>query len=132
MCATRVSDWEKILSPQVLVVDDTRQIRLLITAMLRSCGYRVLQANDGLAARVILMTAHPALVISDLEMPVYSGWELLTHCHLHYPKLPVMLVSGGALGQRPEIESWAASALPKPFGLTQFRAEVQRLVPLAA
>jgi CheY-like chemotaxis protein len=120
------------LSPQVLVVDDTKQIRDLLRAILCTCGYRVLEAEDGLAAQNILMAVHPALVISDLEMPVVSGWDLLTYCHAHCPDLPVMLISGGLLGKRPEIECWAAGVVAKPFDLERLRAEIQRLVARAA
>ena len=129
--ATVIDYSAEELPPQVLVVDDTRQIRELLGAIIRTCGYRVLEAEDGLAAQNILMAAPPALVISDLEMPVSSGWDLLTYCHAHCPGMPVMLVSGGALGQRPEIECWAAGIAAKPFDLERLRAEIQRRVARA-
>lgn len=119
-------------SPQVLVVDDTKEIRDVIALCLRRSGYRVLEAKDGLAAQIILFTEHPDLVISDLEMPVSDGWDVLTFCHAHQPGLPVLIVSGASLGQRPEIERWAAGILPKPFDLLRLRTEVQRLISHAA
>ena len=120
------------MSPQVLVVDDTKQIRELLGAILRTCGCRVLEAEDGLAAQDIVESAHPALVISDIEMPVSTGWDLLTYCHDHYPDLPVMLVSGNFQKMRPEIECWAADIVAKPFDLERLRTQIQRLVYRAA
>lgn len=120
------------LPPHVLVVDDTEQIRDLLGVIVHYCGYRALKANDGLAARDIVMNAHPALVICDLEMPVGSGWDLLTYCHDYCPKMPVILVSGGALGKRPEIECLAAGTFEKPLDLGRLRAEIKRLVSRAA
>lgn len=120
------------LPPQVLVVDDSKEIREFMTLLLRHSGYRVLKAEDGLAAQNILMTEHPALVISDLEMPISDGWDLLAYCHAQHPGLPVLITSGAALGKRPEIECLASGFVRKPFCLPQFRAEVQRLVPRAA
>jgi CheY-like chemotaxis protein len=120
------------ISPQVLVVDDTKQIRDLLGAILRTCGCRVLEADDGLAAQDIVESAHPALVISDIEMPVSSGWDLLTYCHDHYPDMPVMLVSGNLQKMRPEIECWAAGIVAKPFDLIRLRTQIQRLVSRAA
>ena len=117
---------------QVLIVDDAEDIRDYLGVVLRSNGYRVLEAADGLVARSILKLEHPALVISDLEMPVSDGWEVLTFCHDHCPETPVMIVSGAALGRQPEIERWAASFVPKPFSIARFRAEVERLISRAA
>ncbi len=121
-----------IAPPQVLVVGDFKDVRDCIGVILRSGGYRVLEAEDGLEAQLILSNAHPDLVISDLEMPVSDGWDVLTFCHAQHPGTPVLIVSGGALGQRPDIECWAAGFLPKPFDLARFRAELHRLIPLAA
>ena len=118
-------------SPQVLVVDDTPAIRHFLALLLRASGYRVLEAEDGLAAKRIISTERPALVISDLEMPISDGWDVVSFCHKHCPETPVMIVSG-ALGKRPEIESWAAGSLMKPFSVQSLRAEVERLLPRAA
>jgi DNA-binding NtrC family response regulator len=75
-----------------------------------------------------VITARPALVICDLEMPVGSGWDLLIYCHDYWPKIPVILISGGALGKRPEIECLAAGTFDKPLDLGRLRAEIKRLV----
>jgi CheY-like chemotaxis protein len=125
--ATAIAYSDEKLPPQVLVVDDSKEVREFITLLLRLSGYRVLKAEDGLAAQNILMIEHPALVISDLEMPISDGWDVLAYCHAQHPDMPVLIISGAALGQRPEIECWAAGFLLKPFSLARFRAEVQRL-----
>ncbi len=130
--ATTIEFPSEKLPPQVLVVDDTNEVRSFLTAALRRSGYRVLEAEDGLIAQILLMSEHPALVISDLEMPVCDGWDLLTHCHTQYPGMPVLLISGNSPGKRPEIERWAAGLLRKPFDVVQLRTEVQRLVRRAA
>ena len=129
--AIPVNSAVEALSPQVLVVDDTSEIRLCLVAFLRTRGYRVLEAANGLAAQFILMSEHPALVISDLEMPISNGWDVIAYCHTHCPETPVMILSG-TLGQRPEIEKWAAGAMIKPFSLPCLSAEVERLIDLAA
>jgi CheY-like chemotaxis protein len=130
--ATAIPSFDKNLPLQVLMVDDVVEIRYWHTFFLRASGYQVLEAEDGLAAQMILMTEHPALVIGDLEMPICSGWDLLAYCHAEHPDLPVLITSGAALGKRPEIECLASGFAPKPFCLPQFRAEVQRLVSRAA
>ena len=130
--ATTIATSEEKSPPTVLVVDDTKEIRELIASCLRRRGYLVLEAEDGLAAQMILHTEHPALVISDLEMPVSDGWDVLAFCHAHQPGLPVLIVSGATMGRHPDAERWAAGVLPKPFDLVRLHAEVERLVSHAA
>ena len=132
MGATTLEHFDKLPRPQVLVVDDAKDIRDCLSYILRSSGYRVILAEDGLAAQSILVTEHPSLVICDLEMPVSDGWEVLTYCHEHCPDTPVIIVSGTALGRHPEIERWAASFVTKPFSIERLRTEVARLLPRAA
>ncbi len=123
---------EEKLPLQVLVVDDSRDIREFVALLLRLSGYRVIKAANGRAAQDILRTELPALVISDLEMPVCDGWEMLAHCHAKYPALPVLILSGAGLGRRPEVEGWAAGYLQKPLDLVRFHDEVERLTSRAA
>ena len=130
--ATPIKSFDELRPPQVLVVDDAEEIRYCLTFFLRAIGYRVLEAENGQVAKVILQDRRPALLISDLEMPVCDGWDLLAYCHSQHPKLPVMVISGAALGTKPDVEAWASASLPKPFSLSRFRTEVQRLAPCAA
>jgi DNA-binding NtrC family response regulator len=130
--ATVIAPFEEKLPPQVLVVDDSREVREFVGLLLRLNGYRVLMAADGSAAQGILKTEKPDLVISDLEMPGCNGWDVLAYCHAWHPNLPVLIVSGGGFGQRPRIEAWAAGYLPKPLNLARFHDEVNRLVSRTA
>ena len=60
----------------VLIADDDRAIRLLVSATLVSDRYRVLEAADGEEAWHLIRQYHPAVAILDWEMPVYEGLEL--------------------------------------------------------
>ena len=118
--------------PEVLVVDDSKEVRDLIVWLLRISGYRALAAENGFAAQLLLLAAHPTLIISDLNMPLFDGWELLAFCHTHHPDIPVVIISGEGLGKHPEIERWAAGFLSKPFDSRRFRAEIDRFIPQGA
>lgn len=118
--------------PQVLVVDDSKIIRDIIVRLLRMSGYRALAAENGLAAQLLLQAEHPTLIISDLNMPLINGWELLAFCHAHHPDIPVLVISGEDLGKHPEIERWAAGFVAKPFDSKRFQAAVDQLISPAA
>lgn len=119
-------------APQVLVVDDSKVIRDMVVWLLRLSGYRAIAAENGFAAQLLLQAEHPTLIITDLNMPLGDGWDLLTFCHKHHPEIPIMIISGEGLGKHPEIERWAASFLAKPFDSRKFRAAVDQLLSQAA
>lgn len=118
--------------PQVLVVDDSKEIRDIVVCLLRISGYRAIAAENGFAAQLLLVTSHPTLIITDLNMPLCDGWELLAFCHANHPEIPVLIVSGESLGRHPEIEQWASAFVSKPFDSRRFRSEVERCMSLAA
>ena len=60
----------------ILIVDDDQNIRELISVNLRSTGYCVLTAADGMEAMEMLKGDAPDVVILDIMMPDIDGWEL--------------------------------------------------------
>jgi chemosensory pili system protein ChpA (sensor histidine kinase/response regulator) len=58
---------------QILVVDDNPDVREMFSLLLISAGYRVIVAEDGIAALAQLKQNLPDVVVSDLEMPRMSG-----------------------------------------------------------
>jgi two-component system chemotaxis response regulator CheY len=62
---------------QVLIVDDSRSIRELLSSVLVNAGYKVTSANDGQHGLDIAQTADFDLVITDINMPLMNGIELL-------------------------------------------------------
>lgn len=130
--AISLDSLESETPPHVLVVDDSKEVRDLIVWLLHNRGYRALAAENGFAAQLLLTAMHPILIICDLVMPLGDGWELLTFCHTHHPEIPVLLVSGERLGRQPEVESWAAGFVPKPFDPQKFHSAVDLLLSRAA
>ncbi len=82
----------------VLVVDDSAEIREVLAAILRREGHVVAQAANGVEAlRHMRVHGRPKVVISDLQMPVMNGWALL-HAMERDPALaniPVVVLSAG-------------------------------------
>jgi CheY-like chemotaxis protein len=61
----------------VLVVDDDRDVRDTLAAVLESEGYVVRCASNGAQALAAMHLGKPVAIVLDLSMPVMSGWELL-------------------------------------------------------
>ncbi len=61
----------------ILVVDDSLSVRKFVSILLEQKGYRALTASNGLEALHIIDEEPVDLIITDLEMPVMHGYELL-------------------------------------------------------
>jgi CheY-like chemotaxis protein len=61
----------------ILIVDDARDIRLLLRVRLQKVGYTVADAANGQEAleHLAATTDRPCLILLDLMMPVMNGWE---------------------------------------------------------
>ena len=65
------------LTNSILVVDDSISVRKYLTKLLTSAGYNVDAATDGADALTYLDKSFYDLIITDLEMPIMHGYELL-------------------------------------------------------
>ncbi|HZF11404.1 MAG TPA: diguanylate cyclase [Thermoanaerobaculia bacterium] len=62
---------------RVLVVDDSEVTRAILARTLRAAGFEVIEARDGLEGAVLALREHPAVVVTDLEMPTLDGFPFL-------------------------------------------------------
>jgi two-component system KDP operon response regulator KdpE len=61
---------------KVLVIDDSREMLLVMKHLLRNNGYMPLLAENGLAGLKMVEEQNPDLVVLDLNMPIVDGWEV--------------------------------------------------------
>jgi two-component system chemotaxis sensor kinase CheA len=86
--------------PRVLLVDDSLTTRGLERSILEAAGYEVVTASDGGEAWTLLHEQSPEqpfdLVVSDIEMPNVTGFELTQRVRASHDlaRLPIVLVSG--------------------------------------
>ncbi len=108
---------EKSLRDKILVVDDERDILIMLKIMLEKEGYTVETASGGLEAlKKINQTFYP-LVISDIKMPDLSGLELLKEIQEKSPRSIVILITAYASNET-AIEGMKHGAydyITKPF-----------------
>lgn len=86
----------------VLVVDDNPLTARWVESLVRRMGFEVLVAFDGEAAIHQLAEQPVGTVISDVEMPVMNGFDLLQFIRLRWPEVPVILMSATSNAQRRE------------------------------
>jgi|GEM_PF-3877251 len=78
----------------VLVVDDEKNIRIIISSFLQKAGHTTAMAEDAETAQQRLQTEHFDIVISDIVLPRASGMELLQIIRTTAPKTQVILMTG--------------------------------------
>jgi CheY-like chemotaxis protein len=62
----------------ILVVEDESNIRKLVSINLARRGYTVFEAQNGEEALAQLRDKRPSLVVLDIKLPDFSGWDVLS------------------------------------------------------
>jgi DNA-binding NtrC family response regulator len=114
---------------RILVVNDEKAIRKLISSMLTTAGYKCMTAADGVEALALLDSGEEfELLLSDLMMPNLDGIGLLERTYERFPDMP--LVIEGTVGDVPlllaAVRSGAYDYLQSPFEREQLLTLVRR------
>lgn len=116
------STGERATGRTVLVAEDDPSVLQALRDALGEEGYRVLLAEDGIAALEAIQREVPDLVIADVHMPRLDGGQVVRR--LRDQNVPVILLSGDA--------NWSRTPgvvfLPKPFDLDHLLTVVGRLL----
>ena len=83
---------------KLLIVDDEPSIRMSLSHVFAGLGHEVRTAIDGLSALVEIQKELPDILLSDLNMPGVSGFELLSIVRCHFATIQVVAMSGAFSG----------------------------------
>jgi chemosensory pili system protein ChpA (sensor histidine kinase/response regulator) len=116
----------------IVVADDSISVRKFVGRMLEKNGYRVKLAADGMEAAELVTQHGCHLVITDLEMPRMTGYELMVQLRQSPTtrRIPVMVVTSraGAKHRDRAMKEGAAAFLTKPVQEDQLIAAVEQLM----
>lgn len=118
-----------------LVVEDSPMMRqLLVFALARIKGLKVVEADDGVDALRKLTTAKFDLVITDINMPVLDGLKLVRKIRSDevHKDVPIMIVTteGSAEDRQRALQLGANAYITKPIQAPQVIAKVKELLKL--
>ena len=115
------------ISRRILVAEDNKSIRDVVSMFLDFMGFEVALAGNGVEALSLFLKNSFDLVLTDIEMPIMDGWSL-SHCiKERSPNTPVVLMTGGdreTVWKKVERGS-VDSVIFKPFRLEDFERTVQ-------
>jgi chemosensory pili system protein ChpA (sensor histidine kinase/response regulator) len=122
--------------PRLLVVDDSISIRKFVQRFLDRSGYEVQVASDGLEALTIMGRMKFDAVITDLEMPVMHGYDLMAEMRkkLEFMNIPVIVLTSraGDKHRQKALEMGAQDYLVKPFEEQEMLGSLKKLLSGAA
>jgi len=118
---------------KILIVDDEPDVRQMLKFKLETNGYKINEADNGLAAVMMVQKDPPDLIILDLMLPKIDGFRvcsLIKRDSKHYGSIPVIILTARA-GENDELlakESGADIYVTKPLNLDLLLLKVKELL----
>ena len=116
-------------APHILIVDDHREIRDLVSRALTKEGFRVSMAADGRAMRKALADSRLDLILLDLMLPGEDGLSLCRAVRAE-SNIPIIMLTakGDEVDRVIGLEMGADDYLPKPFGSRELTARIKAVL----
>ena len=111
---------------RILLIDDEKSIREVLSLHLKSEGYQIEQAANGAQGLQVIQMFHPHLIILDLGLPDQNGLEILKDLRT-WSKVPVIVltVNDDEKSKVRLLDSGADDYLTKPFSSAELTARVR-------
>ena len=112
----------------ILVVDDDRSIRHLLSEQLKALGYRCATVSNGQEALARLAQQGVGLVLLDISMPGMSGLDVLRRVRADHPRTRVIMLTALADSSlaTQALRLGADDYMTKPYTLKQLTSRVER------
>lgn len=119
---------------RVLIADDEKNMRWVLSQALEAEGYEVFEAADGKEALTAVAEHEPEVVILDHKMPAPDGMEVLRRLRSKGHRFPVIMLTAHGNVQT-AVEAMKAGAneyLTKPFDLDELKLSIEKALKVEA
>jgi DNA-binding NtrC family response regulator len=113
---------------KVLVVEDEKDVREVVSEMLKGWGYEPVVAENGKVGLDMFRSHLFSLVITDIRMPVMDGLDMLKLIRKDDPKIPIVVITG-----YPTVDSAVESLVEgadyyivKPINMDDLKAKIHK------
>jgi CheY-like chemotaxis protein len=129
---TACANPEQRARRRILLVEDNRSVRDILSIILRSLGFEVALAQNGLEALAVFFADRFDLVLTDLQMPLMDGSRLAHLIKEMSPETPIILLTGADVETvRKKMENGSIDrVIFKPFKLDDLQDTVQGALEL--
>jgi CheY-like chemotaxis protein len=115
-----------------LVVDDSPDIRTILSYLLSDLGFTIVEAADGHDAVRVARQCQPDLILLDLCIPGLDGWEVVARLRSDpaLEEVPIVIMTAYYVGSTEQLARRAGCqrVIPKPFDLFALTRLVQVLM----
>lgn len=121
------------MGKRIMVIDDSAVFRKVVSMNLKSAGYEIVEAGDGLDALNKLKTVESVnLILCDVNMPNMDGLTFVSKVRTeeNFRFIPIIMLTTESQEdkKRRGLESGAKAWLVKPFSPEQLLAAVSKLI----
>jgi DNA-binding response OmpR family regulator len=131
--ATAARRAESRATATILIAEDSRDSREMLTTLLHLKGYKVIGAEDGVEAVDIALKTLPDLILLDLELPHLNGLAVTKNlrCHPHLVNIPIVIISGHdpAVFRPLALEAGCTDYLLKPIDFERLDQIFDEIIP---
>jgi len=114
---------------KVLIVDDEIHIVHVVAIKLRNNGYEVISADNGAEAYELACKEKPDIIVTDFQMPVMTGLELVEKLRQHQEtkNIPVIMLTARnfAIPKKQQEELRISDCLSKPFSPKELLGNIE-------
>ncbi|MBN1558720.1 response regulator transcription factor [candidate division KSB1 bacterium] len=116
--------------PKILIVEDEESLAIGLQFNLEAEGYQVVCAHDGKEALNLFPTEPFDLVILDVMLPYYDGFQITEKIRASSPQLPILMLTARAKVEEKVrgLETGADDYMIKPFHLDELLARVKAML----
>jgi two-component system cell cycle response regulator DivK len=116
----------------ILYVEDNPDNRLLVKRILLAEDYSLLEAIDGKDALNVLETAHPDLILMDINMPDMDGYTLTAKIKSlpGFERVPILALTANVMRGDKEktLEAGCDGYIQKPLDIDQLTREIEKFL----
>lgn len=116
----------------ILAVDDSASMRQMVSFTLKGAGYDVIEAEDGQKAFEKAKVSPVDLVLTDVNMPVMDGIELVQHLRTlpDYKFIPILMLTteSGSDKKSQGKKAGATGWIVKPFNPEKLLATIKKVM----
>lgn len=128
---SRISGVPKV----ILLVEDSKNIRDIVTFMLRNRGYEIVQAEDGQQGYDQAVKLKPDLIVLDCMLPLKTGFEICADLKSkpEYKQIPIVILTAVTQGSDKPDQYWkemskADDFISKPFKARDLIERIEKLI----
>lgn len=117
------------MNPRILIVEDDPTLRMALLDTLEAAEFQVFEACNGKEALLQLMHQDIDVIVSDVQMDIMDGNELLKAAREKYPSIPFVMMTAHASVERAvaAMRDGATDYLQKPFEARSLVSTVKRM-----